>query len=197
MDTNPGFWGLHARGLVGTAGMAAVAFGTWQLGQRIALALPGILAWPLAAVLVLAAFVVSVGLFDQLLFALFVNPRGRLYVFRGNRRRRQLALQDAATVKGHALAMQALENLGHTATQTELSSRSPTVAKLASLGSDIDWDGLLLAAIAAAAELRESVDTLGRSDARRTDLLNRAEDLDAIANYAAEKVAARRQFETS
>ena len=67
MDANPGFWGLHARGLVGIAGMAAVAFGTWQLGQWIASALPEILAWPLAALPILVAFAVNVSLFDRLL----------------------------------------------------------------------------------------------------------------------------------
>lgn len=130
-DADPGFWGLMARGLIGISGTAIFVLGTWKLGQWIALALPGLLAWLLAAVLVLIAFAVCVNLLDRLLSALFVNPRGRLYVFRGNRRRRQLAWADAAAVQGHALALFALENTEHFVAQTELEMDNSTMAKLA------------------------------------------------------------------
>ena len=191
IDAETGFLGAQARGLVGLASMAGMAFGTWQLGQRFVLALPGVLAWLLAAVLALTVFTIGIKFLDRLLYALFINPRGRLYVFRGNRRRRLLAVQAAATVKGHALALHALENTGRLASRGELALPSSTMAKLAAGPSAAEWGELCSDARTVAEELRESATTLRPGDNRKAPLLSKAADLEALADYTAAKAAGR------
>ena len=163
-----------ARGLVGLAGTAAMAFVTWQLGQWFVLAVPGALAWLLAVVLAVTAFTISINLLDRLLFALFIDPHSRLYVFRGNRRRRQLAIQAVATVKGHALALQALD---HT-------------PRLTGGASAAEWGELCSDARAVAEKLHNESTTL-RPGEMQTYLLSRATDLEALADYAAARASGR------
>ena len=98
----------------------------------------------------------------------------------------------AATVKCHALSLYALENIGRFASQTRLALPSSTLAKLAAGPSAAEREELQLNTLSVTAELRESADTLRLGDARRTDLLDRSTDLDAIADYAAAKAAKRR-----